>query len=165
MSQGKIIGATPRVVSALQRMISTPRNMMPPEAKRTISQTPATAQAGYSGPFAVVQSTSDDGDEILKLLGYNSEEKRYFHNYIDIGLESRLEVEEQVIGLSMEGWIYLKITYDSAFKVELKKGEDFPVQTNTELYIRIAYVKIKDDKIESITQYQYGGINLFGRVI
>ena len=117
----------------------------------------------YSGPFAVGKEISDADDEILMIHGYNAQQKRYFHNYIDIAQEI-LEVEEQEIELSSEGWVYLKINYDSNYQVEVKTGPDFPAQTDTELYIRIAYVIFADEEIKEIIQYQYGCISLSGRI-
>lgn len=118
----------------------------------------------YYGPFAVTKEVDENENETLILCGYNPDKNRYFNNFIDIGLESALDVPEQEIDLSENGWVYLEIAYDSNYTVEIKNDAEFPAQTDTELYIRIAYVTFKDDKISEIIQYQYGGINLPGRI-
>jgi len=125
-----------------------------------LSQVSANA---YSGPFAVIQEVDEDANESLILSGYNSDKKRYSHNYIDIGIESPIEVAETELELSESGWVFLKITYVFGYQTEIKSAAEFPAQTATELYIRIAYVTFNDDKISEIIQYQYGAINLTGR--
>lgn len=113
-----------------------------------------TGDNSYNGPFSVYEDVNENKDKVLMMSG----------GFIDIGLEP-MEIEDYELTLTATGWVYLKITYDTAYVVEVLNAAEFPEQKNDELYIRIAQVEFEDDAVKTITQYQYGGINLFGRVI
>lgn len=110
-----------------------------------------------SSPFAVLKNS----DTSVILSGYNPDEGRKFHNYIDFGQDEPVELEELEIDISGNIWILLKITFDEKIKIEVMTDISFPGQSSTAVYVRIAYVTFMDGKIESITQYQYGAINVF----
>jgi hypothetical protein len=129
---------------------------------RSASGVGSTAEdSGYYGPFAIVKK--DDSTALM--YGYNSSKERYFHNYVNIGLNAPLDVPEQEISISANAWIYLKITYNDGYTIEVKNGSDFPAQTNDSLYMQIAFVSVSDSKISEIIQYQYGSLSLVGRIL
>jgi hypothetical protein len=117
----------------------------------------------YQGPFAL---TIKDETNIT-ILGYNEDEDRYWSNYIDIGMADPLEVDEQDLEVLVSGWVYLKFTQtDGTYNTpELLIDIILPAQTNTEYYHRLGYVYVDNNgDISEITQFQYGGIYLPGRV-
>ena len=112
----------------------------------------------YSGPFAVVKKD----DTTVTVYGYNATAKRYFYNYVDIGIETPIIVAETDKTISSSAWVYLKIAYSSTYTITIETASTFPAQTNTELYIRLASVAVESSKISEIIQYHYGNVNLIG---
>lgn len=115
----------------------------------------------YPGPFKVVQKD----DTTVTVEGYNVTEDRNWRNYIDVGLDTPLELDEQDLAIAATGWVYLVLTqtanvYDTP---TIATDATLPPQDNTHTYIRLAYVVVEDAVIYEIVQWQYGGMVLPGR--
>ena len=127
-------------------------------AQRNVAKAPIQNADDY--PFKM--EIKSDGT--LLVHGYNEDAKRYFRNYVTLGL-TRLEVAEQSFdSIGSDTWIYLEITHSGSYSAELKSDTSFPDQTATKYVIPIAFVKTKDGKASEICQMQYGPIEGSGRI-
>lgn len=133
-----------------------------PDGSDRIKVRPEATGYSYPGPFKVVQKD----DTNITVEGYNVTEDRKWQNYIDIGVASPLELEEQDIEVLVTGWVYLVLTqtanvYDPP---TIATAVTLPAQDNEHVYIRLAYVTVTDGVISDVLQWWYGGIALPGRV-
>jgi hypothetical protein len=123
------------------------------------------AEKSYDGPFAVVQKD----DTTVTMYGYNEEEGRDFHDYVNLGSKA-VEVAETEISASESGYVYVKVTIASdEYDHEVKYGalED---NSDTQLIIPIAFVQFlsNDDGPYISTIYQYvttGNYVVQGRIL
>ena len=115
----------------------------------------------YDGPFAVVQKDATN----VTIQGYNESEDRYWRNYVDVGLETPLELIEQDLAVAATGWVHLVMTQTAGTynTPTVAIAATLPAQTNTTYYRRLAYVTFASGAITSVIQWQYGGIDLPGR--
>ena len=127
-------------------------------AQRNVAKTPIQNADDYSF------KTEIKSDGSILVHGYNEDAKRYFKNFVTLGL-TRLEVAEKSFeSIASDSWIYLEITHSGSYMAELKSDTNFPDQTATKYVIPIAFVKTKDGKPSEVCQMQYGPVEGSGRI-
>jgi hypothetical protein len=153
----KALASNPRTISAIRKAdalrINVPGGTM---RKGTPNRGGSSA---YAGPFAVVAATATS----VTVYGNNSTEGRNYTATITLGTTIKT-FPEATLSVTSSGYVYLKITYTTAYVVELATAASVPAQTDTEYYIPLAYVTVTDGSISGIDQFQYGQIQGSGRI-
>jgi len=125
------------------------------------SQTAPIAAAASQFPFKTAISSDGAG---VAVLGYNADKKRYFRNYVTLGM-TRLEVAETSFSsISADAWIYLSISYGTEYKAELKSAASLPEQSSSAYIVPIAFVRAENGKPAGVVQAQYGPVEGSGRI-
>lgn len=102
----------------------------------------------YDGSFAVTDITEDEIPELRVAAGT-----------IYLGTE-KLSFPETDLLLTDTGALYLDITYDSVYAVELADDTEMPDQDNDHLYIEIAGFTINDEGTGVSIDWQWTGGNI-----
>lgn len=122
----------------------------------------------YAGPFAVVDA-SDDNAQNITVLGYHEDEGRYFQNLLILG-EHRQAYPETGLTLTTTAGMRIIVlelketTGQSTYTLTLKDLEytastgSHTADTDSIVNYPLALVRFDDNKIAKITQIQYGWI-------
>ena len=132
----------------------------------------AEKQAQSAGSKSMTSAAADhpfkceiqaDGSALVK--GWNETAKRYFRNYVTLGL-TRLEIAEKTFSaISADSWIYLEASVSGgSYSAELKSATTLPAGENGKYIVAIAFVKTKDGKASEAFQMQHGPIEGSGRI-
>ncbi len=103
----------------------------------------------YTGPLALsitddTEITIAEGDIILGTT-------------VETFSSDTLEVTETSV-------VYLDISYDDGYEIDIDSAEDLPAQSSTNYYIGLGLVTVTDEVIASVGQWQYGNHYAAGRV-
>lgn len=123
--------------------------------KRSISPTGDEASVGYSGPFAV--SNTSSGSSLQATVAAGS---------IIAGI-TKISVPATPVSISSSCYIYVELTYSSSvYSAEIKTSSSVPSLSSTAYRVVLASVTVEDSKIKKIEQqWQYGDIYVAGRFV
>jgi hypothetical protein len=113
----------------------------------------------YEGPFAVIAGSTAGS---VTICGANSDAGRPTPATVTLGTTVSTFAEAS-LAVSATGYVYLEITYSSSYAITAKSGASM-TQDDTHYCVPLAYVVLKDGKISSIQQLQFGQVEGAGRI-